>query len=41
MSVEMLTDKLNRNEAVVCVVGLRYVGLPLAVTAMPSVTGEG
>lgn len=31
MSVEMLTDKLNRNEAVVCVVGLGYVGLPLAI----------
>ena len=27
----MLTDKLNRNEAVVCVVGLGYVGLPLAI----------
>jgi hypothetical protein len=28
---QMLTDKLNRNEAVVCVVGLGYVGLPLAI----------
>ena len=27
----MLTDKLNDNEAVVCVVGLGYVGLPLAI----------
>ena len=27
----MLTDKLNRNEAVVCVAGLGYVGLPLAI----------
>jgi len=27
----MLTDKLNQNEAVVCVVGLGYVGLPLAI----------
>lgn len=31
MSVKMLTDKLNQNEAVVCVVGLGYVGLPLAI----------
>ena len=41
MSVKMLTDKLNQNEAVVCVVGPGYVGLPLAVTAAPSVTGDG
>jgi len=31
MGVKMLTDKLNQNEAVVCVVGLGYVGLPLAI----------
>jgi len=37
----MLTDKLNRNEAVVCVVGPGYVGLPLAVTAAPSVMSNG
>jgi len=30
MSEKMLTNKLNKNEAVVCVVGLGYVGLPLA-----------
>ena len=27
---KMLTNKLNQNETVVCVVGLGYVGLPLA-----------
>ncbi len=27
----MLIDKLKRNEAIVCVVGLGYVGLPLAI----------
>ncbi len=30
MSEKKLTNKLNQNEAVVCVVGLGYVGLPLA-----------
>ena len=30
MTKEMLTNKLNQNEAIVCVVGLGYVGLPLA-----------
>ena len=30
MSEKILTNKLNQNEAVVCVVGLGYVGLPLA-----------
>ena len=28
---KMLTNKLNKNEAVVCIVGLGYVGLPLAI----------
>jgi hypothetical protein len=28
---KMLTNKLTQNEAVVCVVGLGYVGLPLAI----------
>ena len=41
MSVKMLTDKLNQNEAVVCVVGPGYVGLPLAVTAVLSVMSNG
>ena len=30
MSEKKLTNKLTQNEAVVCVVGLGYVGLPLA-----------
>ncbi len=28
-----MANKLNQNEAVVCVVGPGYVGLPLVVTA--------
>jgi len=36
-----MANKLNRNEAVVCVVGLGYVGLPLVVMAAPSVMGNG
>jgi len=28
---KMLTSKLNQNKAVVCVVGLGYVGLPLLI----------
>ena len=31
MNEKILTDKLNQNEAVVCVGGLGYVGLPLAI----------
>ena len=38
--IHTLTDKLNRNEAVVGVVGPGYVGLPLAVTAALSVMGD-
>ena len=30
MTKEMLTNKLTQNEAIVCVVGLGYVGLPRA-----------
>ena len=31
MREKMLINKLNQNEAVVCIVGLGYVGLPLAI----------